>query len=154
MRVRLNATAAGLARETGAVLRMARSGAGATNQRALIDAAYLDRLEATLGADGLGELLADGMIELSDRIHTLDDLARAGERAAVAAFAHDIVAVAGHMGLGALSAAAAELCRALREDPHAGTDGGLSAITAPVVAIAKPSIDALAKRHGGGAASA
>lgn len=133
---------------------MARSGASATSQRALIDVGYLDRLEATLGADSLAELLADGMLELSDRIDTLQKLALSGDRVAVAALAHDIVAVSGHMGLGALSAATAELSRALREKADIGTERGLTGVVAPVIAIAQPSIDALAKRHGGGAASA
>ncbi|MDT8345005.1 MAG: hypothetical protein RQ752_11320 [Thermohalobaculum sp.] len=119
-------------------------------QRALIDGAYLDRLAQALGQRGLDELLADGMIELADRLATLGALARAADRAAVAALSHDIVAVAGHMGLGALSAAAAELNRATRDARDQRMDAGrLAELAAPVIALGTPSLDALAARPAG-----
>ncbi|MCL5776030.1 Hpt domain-containing protein [Limibaculum sp. FT325] len=133
---------------------MARPGPEAAPQRALVDAGYLDRLELAIGGEVLAELLSDGAIELADRLGRLEHVAREGDRPAVAALAHDIVAVAGHMGLGALSAAAVELCRALREDDDDPAAGRLALLASSVIALGIPSIDALEKRCNGGVASA
>ena len=126
----------------------------------LLDEAYLERLGAALGGPALAELLADGMIELEDRLSRLEVLARSGDREAAAALCHDIVAVAGHMGLGALSAAAAALNRRLRSPrrvvrqrgaPQAiPGDADLPRLVSGVTALGAPSMRALSARTGVG----
>ncbi|MFQ5567566.1 MAG: Hpt domain-containing protein [Paracoccaceae bacterium] len=84
-------------------------------ERPTLDTAYLARLGGHLGASVLAELLADGLIELTDRLSRLDDLAAAGDLDGIARLGHDLVGMAGHLGLARLSAAAAEMNRAARD---------------------------------------
>jgi len=81
----------------------------------MLDTGYLARLAGHIGTDVMVELLADGMIELTDRLTRLGELAAAGDHAAIARIGHDLVAVAGHLGLNRLSAAAAGMNRAARD---------------------------------------
>ena len=83
--------------------------------RPVLDLDYLARLDGHLGTSVMTELLADGMIELTDRLTRLAELAAAGDPDGIARLGHDLVAVAGHLGLNQLSAAAAEMNRAARE---------------------------------------
>lgn len=92
-------------------------------ERPVLDAAYLARLSAHMGQTVLDELLADGLIELTDRVARVADLSGAGDTAGLQRIAHDLVGMAGHLGLNRLSAAAAELGRGLR----AGGDGAADA---------------------------
>ncbi len=79
-----------------------------------LDAAYLARLGVLLGDAALAEMLEDGLLELADRLSRLSDLRAAGDRDGLARLGHDLVGMAGHLGLAALSAAAAEMNRAAR----------------------------------------
>ena len=81
----------------------------------LIDHGYLERLAGHLGHEVMQELLADGMLELSDRLTRIEELALKGDREALAALTHDIVGAAGHLGLSAMSSHAAEANRALQD---------------------------------------
>ena len=80
-----------------------------------LDTEYLARLSGHLGASVLAELLADGLIELTDRLARLDELAAAGDLDGIARLGHDLVGMAGHLGLARLSAAAAGINRAARD---------------------------------------
>lgn len=94
--------------------------------RPVLDVSYLARLSGHLGQTVLDELLADGLIELTDRVTrvaALIDGEEAGQPEALRRLGHDIVGMAGHLGLSRLSAAAAELGRRLR----AGDAGGARA---------------------------
>jgi HPt (histidine-containing phosphotransfer) domain-containing protein len=82
--------------------------------RPLLDVDYLARLERHVGATVLTELLADGLIELTDRLARLGELAEAGDLDGIARLGHDLVGMAGHLGLTRLSATAAEMSRAAR----------------------------------------
>ena len=84
-------------------------------ERPTLDAEYLARLCGHLGASVLAELLADGLIELTDRLARLDELAAARDLDGIARLGHDLVGMAGHLGLSRLSAAAAEMNRAARD---------------------------------------
>jgi len=88
----------------------------------LIDFAYLDRLSAHLGESEVRELLEDGLIEIGDRLDEVDRLVAAGERAGVLRLAHDLTGMAGHLGLSALSAAAAAIGREGRAEPTCSLD--------------------------------
>ncbi len=94
----------------------------------VLDAAYLARLRALLGDPVLDELLEDGLIELADRMARLRDLRRAEDFEGLARLGHDLVGMAGHLGLAALSAAAAGLNRAARDGAACdGAAGGAAA---------------------------
>jgi HPt (histidine-containing phosphotransfer) domain-containing protein len=85
-------------------------------ERPILDAAYLERLARHVGTQVLAELLADGLIELDDRLARLAELAEAGDRKGIARLGHDLVGMAGHLGLSRLSSAAAAMNRAARDN--------------------------------------
>ncbi|MEM1382151.1 MAG: hypothetical protein AAF713_01445 [Pseudomonadota bacterium] len=105
----------------------------------ILDTGYLDRLETHIGVAKMHELLADGLIELSDRLSHLGTLAARGDRDGIAKLGHDVVATAGHLGLTALSIAAVDMNRAARREPGADP----IALVAPVRKLADPSMQAL-----------
>lgn len=107
----------------------------------VIDAEYLSRLAALLGSETMAELLADGLIEVADRIDRVEALAEAGDRAGVARIAHDLVGIAGHLGLTQLSIAAGDL------QEVAGRSRPSLLVEAEVLtALARPALDALRER--------
>ncbi len=79
-----------------------------------LDADYLARLRSLLGDAVLDELLKDALIELADRLVRLAEMRAADDREELAKLGHDLVGMAGHLGLSALSAAAAAMNRAAR----------------------------------------
>ena len=86
--------------------------------RPTLDTRFLARLEGHLGSDVLAELVADGLIELSDRIKRLGEIQRRGDFEAMARLGHDLVGMAGNLGLARLSSASAAMHRAARDgDP-------------------------------------
>jgi hypothetical protein len=102
------------------------------------DEGYLVRLESHVGRRVLDELLAEGAEALVERAADLERLAAAPEAGRVRALAHDLVALAGHLGLAALSARA----EALERTALAG-GGSLGAETAAVARAAWSGADAL-----------
>lgn len=82
----------------------------------VLDKAFLTRLARHIGWDSVYELAADGLLELSDRLQQISESAEGGDREAVLRVEHDIAAVAGHIGLSALSMAAAGANREGRRD--------------------------------------
>ena len=105
----------------------------------LLDADYLARLRAQLGDAVLEDLARDAAIEIADRVEEIARMAEAEDREGVARISHDLIAIAGHLGLSALSRATAELNRGAR-DP-AGPP--LGAVVARVRALGGPSREAL-----------
>jgi len=110
-------------------------------EKPILDTGYLARLGGHLGASVLAELMADGLIELTDRLARLEELAAAGDFDAIARSGHDLVGMAGHLGLTRLSAAAAEMNRAARE----GAAERAVAIVAEILWVGADSVDAM--RH-------
>ena len=108
-------------------------------EKPVLDTGYLARLGGHLGAVVLDELMADGLIELTDRLTRLDELAAAGDIDAIARLGHDLVGMAGHLGLTRLSAAAAELNRAARD----GAADQAVAIVAEIRGLGADSVDAM-----------
>ena len=108
-------------------------------EKPVLDTGYLARLGGHLGAVVLDELMADGLIELTDRLTRLDELAAAGNIDAIAKLGHDLVGMAGHLGLTRLSAAAAELNRAARD----GAADQAVAIVAEIRGLGADSVDAM-----------
>lgn len=80
-----------------------------------LDTDHLDRLESHLGADALAELLADGLIELSDRLNRLAELQKTADLDGMAKLGHDLAGMAGNLGLARLAAVAGEMNRVARE---------------------------------------
>jgi len=103
-----------------------RGGTGGMAARPLLDEAYLDRLAAHLGEEAVAELLSDGLIELADRFAEAKRLIAEADGQGLVRLTHDLTGVAGHMGLSALSAAAAEANRALRAPPWAEAEAGVA----------------------------
>ena len=108
-------------------------------EKPVLDTGYLARLGGHLGAVVLDELMADGLIELTDRLTRLDELAAVGDIDAIARLGHDLVGMAGHLGLTRLSAAAAELNRAARD----GAADQAVAIVAEIRCLGADSVDAM-----------
>jgi len=115
--------------------------------RPVLDVEYLCRLEAHLGEAVVAELLFDGLMELSDRLDRLTRLAESGDHEALGHLGHDLIATAGHLGLSALSIAAADMQRRLREPAGPRGQGpdarNLEIIAAPVRHLTEPSLNAL-----------
>lgn len=112
---------------------------------AILDRDHLASLEAHLGRAETRELLADGMLELEDR---LERLAEEADGAAFAALAHDIAGLAGQLGMALLARDAGLASRAA----GAGRDPGPA--IAEIDRVREDSFDALrtwcARRGGAG----
>ncbi len=111
-------------------------------EKPTLDAEYLARLSGHLGASVLAELLADGLIELTDRLARLEELAAAGNLDGIARLGHDLVGMTGHLGLTRLSAAAARINRAARD----GAAGQAVAEAAQVRRLGSEAAEAM-RRH-------
>ena len=81
----------------------------------ILDQAYLDRLANHIGESETRELIADGMLELAERLDRLRRLTERGTVDEIGLLAHDIAGASGHQGLSAMSIAAVEAARQARE---------------------------------------
>ena len=86
-----------------------------------LDEGFLGRLAGYVGEAALAELAADGLIDLSDRLSRLAELMADDDLDAVARLGHDLVGMAGHLGLARLSAASAAMNRAALAGQSAAT---------------------------------
>jgi len=107
---------------------------------ALLDESYLERLRQHLGEDMVAELLADGELELTDRAAQLRRMVEEGDVEGVRRLSHDLIAVAGHLGLSALSLAAVDLNRRLRN----AQPSDLGTVTERTLPLADRSLAAIA----------
>jgi len=89
------------------------------NTPAILDYGYLQRLSKHIGERETRELLADGMLDLTDRLDRLKKLGEDGNLKGIADLVHEIAGAAGHQGLTAMSHAAFEAARIAREQPNA-----------------------------------
>ena len=105
----------------------------------VLDTGYLARLAGHVGTVVLAELMADGMIELTDRLVRLGEMAEKGDLDGVAQLGHDLVGMAGHLGLTRLSATAAEMNRTAR----GGAVGGAAPLVAEVRRLGTESAEAM-----------
>ncbi|MEL6576040.1 MAG: hypothetical protein AAFQ81_09130, partial [Pseudomonadota bacterium] len=101
---------------------------------------YLERLRQHLGEDMVAELLADGELELTDRAAQLRRMVEEGDVEGVRRLSHDLIAVAGHLGLSALSLAAVDLNRRLRN----AQPSDLGTVTERTLPLADRSLAAIA----------
>ncbi|HUS55100.1 MAG TPA: Hpt domain-containing protein [Thermohalobaculum sp.] len=108
-------------------------------ERPILDTGYLARLGGHLGRAVLAELMADGLIELTDRTARMAEMEAAGDLDAIARLGHDLVGMAGHLGLTRLSAAAAEMNRAARD----GAVGKVAPRVAEVRRLGTASVEAM-----------
>lgn len=83
----------------------------------ILDHGYLQRLSKHIGEREARELLADGMLDLTDRLAMLHQSGEGGDLKRVAGLVHEIAGAAGHQGLTAMSHAAFEAARLIREEP-------------------------------------
>lgn len=91
-----------------------------TPEPPLLDAGYLTRLGKHIGMAELRELMADGLIELTDRLDALERHAVRGDTEEVATLCHEIAGAAGHLGLSRMSQAAVDgvrRCRGGTQEP-------------------------------------
>ena len=123
---------------------MSRRAADLAESAPVLDRDYLDRLGAQLGEEPLAELLADGLVELTDRLDRLADHARDHARDEALSLVHDLTSLAGHLGLARLSLTAAACQKALRR--HASGDH--AALLCPVLAEGEAACRALRARLG------
>lgn len=83
----------------------------------VLDDDYLTRLADHIGLEETRELLADGLLELSDRLDLLATLAAQEDIQRIATLCHDIAGASGHLGLSRLSHASVAACRICRLNP-------------------------------------
>ena len=95
----------------------------------VLDEAYLKRLAGHLGEDTLRELMCDGLLELVDRVNTINAVLDSGETETLGRTAHDVAGMAGHLGLSRLSTAAVDAERLLR-DPSTAAEIATSVLRA------------------------
>ncbi|MEM7059683.1 MAG: Hpt domain-containing protein [Pseudomonadota bacterium] len=88
----------------------------------ILDHGYLQRLGKHIGERETRELLADGMLDLTDRLAVLRRHGEDGNLKGVADLVHEIAGAAGHQGLTAMSHAAFEASRLVRENTDPDTD--------------------------------
>ena len=99
---------------------------------------YLAGLNSHLGTAHACELLADGMIDLMDRLDRLAEVAKHGDEGEIAALSHQIVGAAGHLGLGLMSQLAAQVSQAARAgDPTAWIEALLEVRNASIGELRK-----------------
>ncbi|MEL7469509.1 MAG: Hpt domain-containing protein [Pseudomonadota bacterium] len=82
----------------------------------VLDETYLERLEKHLGESILREILSDGLLELSDRLARVQELAVSGNSAELVRLVHDLSGMAGHLGLTQLGHLSVDAERALRQE--------------------------------------
>ncbi len=107
----------------------------------VLDDDYLTRLANHIGLTETRELLADGLLELTDRLDQLATMAQAEDIAGIASVCHDVAGSAGHLGLSRLSQAAVEVCRVCRMD----TPPPATAILEDIFAARVLSLDAASR---------
>lgn len=107
----------------------------------LLDQEFLARLGRHIGMAETRELVADGMLELADRLDALERHAGAGAVDEVASLCHEIAGAAGHLGLTRLSLAAVDGVRRCR----GGAEERADDIVAPVLEARAGSIEAAAR---------
>ena len=107
----------------------------------ILDLGYLQRLTKHIGQRETQELLADGMLDLTDRLDRLRHFGQEGDVKAVASLAHEIAGAAGHQGLTAMAHAAFDVARLVREKPNTQA----SDLAALILTWQDPSIEALAE---------
>lgn len=108
-------------------------------QAQVLDMSYLERLSGHLGTEVAAEILADGMLELADRLDRVQELAEAGDRDALLRLTHDIAGASGHLGLSAMSQGA----MAVNRDLRTATDKAIAQAVRPLLALRNSSIEAL-----------
>ena len=107
----------------------------------ILDHGYLERLSRHIGMRETRELMADGMIDLSDRLDVLARLGASGPIDEIGKLAHEIAGAAGHQGLSAMSRAAVEVANLVREQPETPPD----ALTDRILQYRETSLDALSE---------
>lgn len=108
-----------------------------------IDRDYLDRLAGHVGSGVVDELLADGQIEVADRLEALRLAVEAQNMAEIRRIAHDLTSLAGHIGLAALSRAAVDAEREIRGAEDTRRALAVEAVAAPLIAAGTEAQDAL-----------
>lgn len=104
-----------------------------------LDEAYLVRLRRHVGADAMGELIDDGMLELSGKLDHLAAQSDSDDIKHIASVCHDIAGAAGNLGLTAMTRAAVESNRqALGDKPPPAAE-----LVAHVIACRHPAEEAL-----------
>ena len=110
-----------------------------------LDEGYLVRLRRHVGADAMGELIDDGVLELAGKLDHLAAQAGSDDIKHIASVCHDIAGAAGNLGLTAMTRAAVESNRrALGDTPPPADE-----LVAHVIGCRAPAEDALAAFRAG-----
>ena len=81
-----------------------------------LDHAVMEDLRTAVGQTAFDEIIGDAIFEVTERIARIEQLAEERNLAVMARVAHDLVAVAGQIGLSGVSVIAANLERCCASD--------------------------------------
>lgn len=85
------------------------------DNRDLLDHRAMQAMRDAVGAAVFDEIFDDALFEIAERLDRIDDLIAAGDLGRAGRVAHDLVAVAGSIGLSAISLVSAGLEAACRD---------------------------------------
>lgn len=108
---------------------------------AQLDRAAMKELRETVGQTVFDELIEDAIFEVTERIARIEQLSRTVDLAAMASVAHDLVAVAGQVGMSGVSEIAAGLERCCLD----GAEVSAQAIAQRLVRVGEASLVAAAE---------
>ena len=108
---------------------------------AQLDRAAMKDLRETVGQTVFDELIEDAIFEVTERIARIEQLAKSSDLTAIAPIAHDLVAVAGQVGMSGVSEIAAGLERCCRD----GAEVSALAIAQRLVRVGEASLVAAAE---------
>ena len=125
---------------TGWVLKMEMSETGAH-----LDRAAMKDLRDAVGQKVFDELIEDAIFEITERVARIEQLSLSSDIAAIAPIAHDLVAIAGQIGMSGVSEIAAGLERCCLDEAHVSAQAIAQRLIrvgeASLVAAAEMSID-------------
>ena len=117
-----------------------------------LDRAAMKELRDTVGQAVFGELIEDAIFEVTERIARIEQLITSGDLIAMAPIAHDLVAVAGQVGMSGVSEIAASLERCCLDEATVSAQAIAHRLArvgeASLVAAAEMSVDLATTANG------
>ena len=117
-----------------------------------LDRAAMKELRDTVGQAVFDELIEDAIFEVTERIARIEQLITSGDLIAMAPIAHDLVAVAGQVGMSGVSEIAASLERCCLDEATVSAQAIAHRLArvgeASLVAAAEMSVDLATTANG------